>query len=55
MTKLFLVLFGVLTIGSLYLTVNDVGVMEPTITKHTARQGSVHRGGYVGTGYRRGK
>ena len=55
MSKIFLVLFGVMTLGAVYLTVNDVGVMEPTITKHSARQGSVHRGGFVAGGYRRGK
>ncbi len=44
MTKVFLVVFGLLTAGSVYLTVADVGLMDPSITKHSVRQGSAHRG-----------
>lgn len=54
MTRVFIVVFGALTLLAGYLTVYDVGVMEPSVQKHSVRQGSVHRG-HVGGGYRRGK
>ena len=56
MTKLFIAVFGAMTLGAGYLTANDVGVMEPTIEKRSIRGGSAHRGGgvFVG-GYRGGK
>lgn len=44
MTKWFFAVFGVLTLAAGYLTAYDVGVMEPSITKHSVRQGSVHPG-----------
>lgn len=43
MTKFILGLFTLMTIGSVYLTVNDVGVMEPSIKK-SSREGSIHHG-----------
>lgn len=57
MTKLFIALFGAMTLGAGYLTVNDVGVMEPSIQKHSVRSGSTHRrgGGFFVGGYRGGK
>ncbi len=57
MTKLFIAVFGVMTLGAGYLTVNDVGVMEPTIQKASVRSGSSHRHGgvfFIG-GFRGGK
>lgn len=61
MTKFFIALFGVMTLGAGYITLNDVGVMEPSIQKTSVRGGSAHRrggvffvGGYRG-GYRGGK
>lgn len=61
MTKLFIALFGAMTLGAGFLTLNDVGVMEPNLEKRSVRGGSVHgRGGifvggiFVG-GYRGGK
>ncbi len=44
MTKVFFLVFGLLTAGSVYLTAADVGLSEPSITKHSVRQGSVHSG-----------
>ncbi len=57
MTKLFIAVFGVMTLGAGYLTVNDVGVMEPTIQKASVRSGSSHRhgGGFFIGGFRGGK
>lgn len=43
MTRLVFILFTVLTIGAVYITVKDVGVMEPSIKK-SSREGSVHSG-----------
>ena len=43
MSKLILGLFTILTVGSIYMTVNDIGVMEPSIKK-SSREGSVHYG-----------
>ena len=43
MSKLILGIFTIMTVGSIYMTVNDIGVMEPTIKK-SSREGSVHRG-----------
>lgn len=54
MTKLFIVVFGTLTVLAIYLTTYDVGVAEPSLTEHSVRQGSVH-GGAAGFGYGRGK
>ncbi len=57
MTKLFIAVFGVMTLGAGYLTVNDVGVMEPTIQKASVRSGRSHRHGgvfFIG-GFRGGK
>lgn len=55
MTKLFIALFGLLTLGAVYLTSYDVGVAEATVTKRSARAGSVHSGYRGGGGYRYGK
>ncbi len=55
MTKLFIVLFGLLTLGAAYLTSYDVGVAEATVNKYSARAGSVHSGYRGGGGYRHGK
>ncbi|MFT5392195.1 MAG: hypothetical protein ACI8PT_002392 [Gammaproteobacteria bacterium] len=57
MTKLFMAIFGAMTLGASYMTVNDVGVMEPSIEKHSVRTGSTHRGvgGVLIGGYRGGK
>ena len=54
MTKVFIVVFGMMTLTATYLTATDVGVMEPSIKKHSVRQGSVYTRSRVG-GYRRGK
>ncbi len=48
MTRLVFILFTVLTIGAIYVTVNDMGVMEPSIKK-SSREGSAH-GGLRGVG-----
>ena len=40
MTKIFMVLFGALTAVAVYATVMDVGVYDPTIIKHSVRDGS---------------
>lgn len=57
MTRLLIVLFGGLTLVAGYLTVRDVGVMEPSVQKHSVRTGSAHarRGGILVGGYRSGK
>ncbi len=55
MTKLFIVLFGLLTLGAAYLTSYDVGVAEATVNKHSARAASLHGGYRGGGGYRHGK
>ena len=61
MIKLFSVIFAGLTAGAVYLTINDVGVLDPSIERPSVRQGSVSRGsrayGYGGLrgGYRGGK
>lgn len=54
MTKLFILVFGGLTVLAIYLTTYHIGVTEPSLTEHSVRQGSVH-GGVAGFGYRRGK
>jgi len=54
MTKFVVVLFGALTLGAAYMTFYDVGVMEPTVKKASAREGSVH-GGFRSSGRIRGK
>lgn len=43
MTKFILGLFTLMTVGAIHLTVNDIGVMEPSITK-SSREGSIHNG-----------
>lgn len=61
MIKVFSVIFAGLTAGAVYMTMNDVGVLDPTIRKPSVRQGSVASGGrvhgYGGLrgGYRGGK
>lgn len=55
MTKLFMVLFGLMTLGAAYLTLYDVGVAEATVDKPSVRSGSVHRGYVGGGGFRHGK
>ena len=55
MTKIFILLFGLLTAGAIMMTVFDVGVMEPTITRHSIRDGSLHTGAHRLGGYRGGK
>ncbi|MDH5179437.1 MAG: hypothetical protein OEZ39_15205 [Gammaproteobacteria bacterium] len=42
MTKLVFVMFSMLTMGATYLTINDIGVLEPSI--ENAREGSRHNG-----------
>ena len=54
MSRLVVVIFGVLTLGAAYLTFYDVGVMEPSVKKVSARDGSLH-GGFHGSGRVRGK
>lgn len=54
MTRLVMVIFGALTVGAAYLTFYDVGVMEPSVKKVSAREGSMH-GGFRGSGRARGK
>lgn len=56
MTKLLIAVFGAMTLGAGYMTMNDVGVMEPSIEKRSVRGGSTHRSGgvFIG-GYRGGK
>lgn len=44
-----------MTAGALYLTVFDVGVMDPSITKHSVRQGSVRTRTHGLSSYRGGK
>ena len=55
MTKFFLAFFGLMTAGAVYMTVYDVGVMEPSITQPSIRQGSVHGGTGRLRSYRGGK
>jgi len=43
MTRLVFILFTVLTFGAAYITMQDMGVMEPSIKK-SSREGSVHNG-----------
>lgn len=54
MTKIFAAGFAVLTALSLFLTFNDVGVIDSSVAKPSVRQGSLHGGAHVG-GIRRGK
>jgi len=44
MTKFLMAMFFSLTAGAAYMTLYDVNVMEPSIEKHSVRQGSTHRG-----------
>ena len=55
MTKVFMVFFGLMTVGAIYMTAFDVGVMDPSITKHSVRQGSTHIYGSRMGSYRGGK
>ncbi|MCB1741427.1 MAG: hypothetical protein KDK91_13715 [Gammaproteobacteria bacterium] len=61
MTKVFAVLFALLTGGAAYLTMADVAVIDPTISQPSVRQGSVSGSGYyrgsrgLRGGYRGGK
>lgn len=43
MSKVILGLFTIMTVGAIYMTVNDIGVMEPSIAK-SSREGSIHSG-----------
>jgi hypothetical protein len=52
MGKVMLVIFATLTFGSVYMTVKDVGVMEPTLRKSDVRQGSARTHVFVGGGHR---
>ncbi|MEM7407141.1 MAG: hypothetical protein AAF458_17715 [Pseudomonadota bacterium] len=49
MNKVIVVLFGVLTLTSVYMTTRNIGVLEPTVQRADLRDGSA-RGGrtYVG-------
>lgn len=55
MSKIMLILFGALTAGSIVLSTNHVGVMEPSITKASVRQGSAGRHIFIGGGGHRVK
>ena len=52
MGKVMLGVFAVLTFGAIFMTVNDVGVMEPTLKKADVRQGSTRSHVFVGGGHR---
>ena len=54
MTKFFVVIFGLLTAGAVYLTTMDLGVYKPSIDKRSVRDGSVGHARHHG-GYSRGK
>ena len=43
MGRTIFIAFTLMTLGAVYATVTDVGVLEPTVKK-SAREGSVHRG-----------
>jgi hypothetical protein len=43
MSKFILGIFTLMTVGAIYMTANDVGVMEPSIKK-SSREGSIHNG-----------
>ena len=55
MTKFIMLLFFSMTAGAAYMTMYDVNVMEPSIKKHSVRQGSTHRGFRGGGGFGGGK
>lgn len=55
MTKIFMMMFGVMTAGAIYMTAYDVGVMDPSITKHSVKHGSTHVRGSRLRSYRGGK
>jgi hypothetical protein len=55
MGKVVLAVFGLLTFSAVYLTTNNIGVMEPSITKASVRQGSAGRHIFVGGGGHRVK
>ena len=54
MNKLVIVIFGLLTVGSVFLSVRHVGVTSPNIETPSVRFGSSHSGGgfWVGGGSR---
>lgn len=54
MTKIFMVIFGLLTVIAIYVTAMDIGVYKPSIEKNSVRDGSAGHARYHG-GYRRGK
>ena len=43
MSRFIFILFSVLTLGAVYATLYDVGVLEPSIKK-SSREGSLHHG-----------
>ena len=49
MSKFIFIVFTTLTIGAMYMTTFDVGVMEPSIKK-SSREGSAHAYGLRGVG-----
>ena len=51
MGKVMLGVFAVLTFGAIFLTINDVGVMEPTLKKADV-QGSTRSHVFIGGGHR---
>lgn len=58
MTKVFTLLFSVLSLGAVWLTYADVGLQTANVTHTTksVRQGSSSTGsGFYGGGYRSGK
>ena len=52
MGKVMLSVFAVLTFGAIFLTINDVGVMEPTFKKAAVLQGSTRSHVLIGGGHR---
>ena len=50
MNKLVMIVFGLLTAGSIALTAQNVGVSDPIIDKPSVRSGSSTGGWFVGSG-----
>lgn len=55
MNNIFLGLFGILSVGAIYMTYNDVGVIDSSVKKHNIRNGSVHHRSHRRGSYRGGK